>query len=663
MDQAAFLSRTLWQYFETSTYTDLSLICKDGELDVHTPMLASILINLGVSCSVNQERPECLVIPDLRYQPHCPYCSAVICGCLLTTFVHRLAEVVEALKVLYLKNDPSSLENLLRTTGVSVKSELVDAIEDHEFKVDIKDVLDEHAFNNIEDEIAVNESESNGSDHSEDQEEDEDWKPERKALKKSNNVFKSEDEESTLGFKAKKSETAESLQCNMCEIKFKQGGAYKRHKLTVHNEKEEDVNTEWEKLQQDFQWSCRNCGRKFLNRHNLHLHIRKEHPQEESPNKKRKNKPPVKDSKCPYCPNKKLYSQYYLKVHIFNAHKDKRDLHSDLEARFSCDKCDDEHFWDKTSLTYHQETQHSVSATCKLCSKVLSNSIIMKQHMKLMHSDSNRSVVCEHCSKEFKTKTFLKRHIERLHSNTSPWKFPCALCSMGRCNSEEALQKHMLECHSGLKYQCEKCDKSFTSPHARSQHERNQHEEKTLQCDQCDMRFVLGSKLRAHIKKTHQKIKNQICPHCGEAFEAYSVAFKAHVNRHTENRQFGCETCGKSFLVEGHLKSHKKLHTLPYFCDKCDSRFGSTLALKEHTRIVHDQQEILCRHGCGYSSWTTAGRNRHEKSYCKLNPLPNAPYTISAGTANSLTMQVNLKKLSCTFLLQMYSQKLKAGTE
>ena len=79
MDQAAFLSRTLWQYFETSTYTDLSLICKDGELDVHTPMLASILINLGVSCSVNQERPECLVIPDLRYQP--PYCSAVICGC------------------------------------------------------------------------------------------------------------------------------------------------------------------------------------------------------------------------------------------------------------------------------------------------------------------------------------------------------------------------------------------------------------------------------------------------------------------------------------------------------------------------------------------------------------------------------------------------------
>merc|ERR1712222_54074 len=84
-----------------------------------------------------------------------------------------------------------------------------------------------------------------------------------------------------------------------------------------------------------------------------------------------------------------------------------------------------------------------------------------------------------------------------------------------------------------------------------------------------------------------------------------------------------------------------KLHTLPYFCDKCDSRFGSTLALREHTRKVHDQQQILCRHGCGFSSWGTANRNRHEKSYCKLNPLPDAPYTISAGTANSLTKQVN----------------------
>ena len=72
MDQAAFLSQTLWQYFDTSTYTDLSLICKDGELVVHTPMLASILINLGC-CSADQERPECLMVPELRYPLSIPH--------------------------------------------------------------------------------------------------------------------------------------------------------------------------------------------------------------------------------------------------------------------------------------------------------------------------------------------------------------------------------------------------------------------------------------------------------------------------------------------------------------------------------------------------------------------------------------------------------------
>ena len=71
------------------------------------------------------------------------------CCCLLTTLVPRSAEVREALQVLYLNNDSANLEDLLRTTRVSVKSELVDHVEDPEFKVDVKDVVDEHAFDNI----------------------------------------------------------------------------------------------------------------------------------------------------------------------------------------------------------------------------------------------------------------------------------------------------------------------------------------------------------------------------------------------------------------------------------------------------------------------------------------------------------------------------------
>ena len=69
MDHEAFLSRALWQYLEASSFTDLVLICEDGEVAVHTPMLASVLSKIGFygSSDGQQERPGSLVLPGLRY--------------------------------------------------------------------------------------------------------------------------------------------------------------------------------------------------------------------------------------------------------------------------------------------------------------------------------------------------------------------------------------------------------------------------------------------------------------------------------------------------------------------------------------------------------------------------------------------------------------------
>ena len=66
MDQGAFLSRAFWQYFEASTFTDLVLNCDDGEVSVHSPILASVLSKIGFSSS-SEERQGSLVLPGLRY--------------------------------------------------------------------------------------------------------------------------------------------------------------------------------------------------------------------------------------------------------------------------------------------------------------------------------------------------------------------------------------------------------------------------------------------------------------------------------------------------------------------------------------------------------------------------------------------------------------------
>ena len=67
MDQKTFLSRTLWEFSEASDFTDLTLVCKDGEVAAHSPIIASVFVKLGSACfSANLERPQCLLMPDYR---------------------------------------------------------------------------------------------------------------------------------------------------------------------------------------------------------------------------------------------------------------------------------------------------------------------------------------------------------------------------------------------------------------------------------------------------------------------------------------------------------------------------------------------------------------------------------------------------------------------
>ena len=377
---------------------------------------------------------------------------------------------------------------------------------------------------------------------------------------------------------------------------------------------------------------CELCRKEFTDKSNLRKHIKRHHKETQNPPKKVK----CAFIECPYC--QRRVRTYRLKGHIFHVHKEKRSLHPEMVARFVCDNCDDKVFFSKSKLVQHQVYRHSVSVKCEICAKAFLNRVTLKGHMENIHSDLKQSFVCELCSKEFGAKGYLRNHIKGHHKQGST-KFNCTLCATGRYNQEQSLERHISKCHSGLMYQCEFCDKTLTSPHARIQHTRARHSEKTEACSQCDKKFVLKSQLTYHIKISHHKIRpKKTCPHCSEVFDA-SRAFLAHVNRHTNNRQFSCDTCGKSFLLENHLKEHTKRHTLPYICDKCDSRFGSSLSLKAHTRVVHEQKQIQCRHGCGWSCWESSNRNRHEK-LCRLNPIPKAPYTISAGTASSLTLQV-----------------------
>jgi len=325
----------------------------------------------------------------------------------------------------------------------------------------------------------------------------------------------------------------------------------------------------------------------------------------------------IKNIPCLYCD--KMYSlKSQLNGHIFNRHKDKLNLHPEIKPKHSCVPCN-ESFFAKGDLTAHNALCHGEEFECNFCDMKFKHKATRNSHIELIHK--NDTHICEICSNIFKTKSAIQAHMKR-HSDQPLYKYPCNQCTKGG-QSEESLQKHIETNHQGRQFMCSFCPSSFCSDQMRSLHESRLHSEKTISCDQCDKKFSKEYLLNAHVRNVHIKKKDKQCPFCKEEF--YDVTtFKCHVNRHTDNRQFPCETCGKAFLTSRDLKKHLDVHLLPHPCHLCEKKFSSKGVLDDHIR-KHAGVKLACRHNCGHSYMDRRGRERHEKS-CRNNPQQGASW-------------------------------------
>ena len=65
------------------------------------------------------------------------------------------------------------------------------------------------------------------------------------------------------------------------------------------------------------------------------------------------------------------------------------------------------------------------------------------------------------------------------------------------------------------------------------------------------------------------------------------------MNRHNNYRLFPCEICGKAFLTSRDMKTHMKVHSLPYNCHMCEESFAAKDLLDDHIR--KDQRTQLSK--------------------------------------------------------------------
>ncbi|GBN77404.1 Zinc finger protein 782 [Araneus ventricosus] len=88
---------------------------------------------------------------------------------------------------------------------------------------------------------------------------------------------------------------------------------------------------------------------------------------------------------------------------------------------------------------------------------------------------------------------------------------------------------------------------------------------------------------------------NFICPECGKSFKWKSLLV-VHYRTHTGEKPFPCDRCDKCFSTKGKLNTHLRSHTgeKPYSCDQCDKRFYTKSKLNEHSRTHTGERPYKC---------------------------------------------------------------------
>ena len=114
---------------------------------------------------------------------------------------------------------------------------------------------------------------------------------------------------------------------------------------------------------------------------------------------------------------------------------------------------------------------------------------------------------------------------------------------------------------TGETYECDKCEKKFSTSHGLEVHSRRAHidQQRPYECDLCHKTFGHLVSLEHH-KITHQQERCFECNQCGKCFKRSST-LSTHLLIHSDTRPYPCQYCGKRFHQKSDMKKHTYIHT------------------------------------------------------------------------------------------------------
>ena len=68
----------------------------------------------------------------------------------------------------------------------------------------------------------------------------------------------------------------------------------------------------------------------------------------------------------------------------------------------------------------------------------------------------------------------------------------------------------------------------------------------------------------------------------------------AHGKKHSDEKKYACQECGKLFKGSRGLKYHIKIHQglFNFPCIECNKKFVRSTSLKTHIRVCHQNQNV-----------------------------------------------------------------------
>jgi hypothetical protein len=232
-----------------------------------------------------------------------------------------------------------------------------------------------------------------------------------------------------LSFESPKMPKPIKREVTKMEINRKRSVKFSKHQCKICqryfcDKRSVDLHTELHFQPSNFE--CKKCGRVFKIKGSFDTHKCLKQKTKKTLQHKIKESEKQKNVTCDHCGKKfndKRNIWHHIKIHAI--HKVECKI-CHVQVKFS-------------SLTNHKSLVHKFGVKtfkCKICNKVLKNSLTLQRHEKL---HERKKFECQFCDKKFSLKAQFNHHM-KFHEN--PEQFKCQVCGL-QAKEKGVLKKHL----------------------------------------------------------------------------------------------------------------------------------------------------------------------------------------------------------------------------